>query len=106
MAEPTAEPDLERASYLAADDPVQGDEAFSAAFAAATPAEIEEAAAGAGLPGAGAPGANGSNGVTNRLAEDGETQMPIVKSDREKLGRNDPCWCGSKKKFKLCHGAN
>ncbi len=21
-----------------------------------------------------------------------------------KLGRNDPCWCGSGKKFKLCHG--
>jgi preprotein translocase subunit SecA len=23
----------------------------------------------------------------------------------EKLGRNDPCWCGSGKKFKKCHGA-
>jgi preprotein translocase subunit SecA len=22
----------------------------------------------------------------------------------EKLGRNDPCWCGSGKKFKKCHG--
>ena len=22
-----------------------------------------------------------------------------------KLGRNDPCWCGSGKKFKRCHGA-
>jgi hypothetical protein len=21
-----------------------------------------------------------------------------------KLGRNDPCWCGSGKKFKRCHG--
>jgi uncharacterized protein len=20
-------------------------------------------------------------------------------------GRNDPCWCGSGKKFKKCHGA-
>jgi preprotein translocase subunit SecA len=29
-----------------------------------------------------------------------------VTSDREKnLGRNDPCWCGSGKKFKKCHGA-
>ena len=44
--------------------------------------------------------------MTNRLADDGETQVPIVKSEREKLGRNDPCWCGSNKKFKLCHGAN
>jgi preprotein translocase subunit SecA len=24
---------------------------------------------------------------------------------RAKLGRNDPCWCGSGKKFKRCHGA-
>ncbi len=24
----------------------------------------------------------------------------------EKLGRNDPCWCGSGRKFKLCHGAS
>jgi preprotein translocase subunit SecA len=22
-----------------------------------------------------------------------------------KLGRNDPCWCGSGKKYKRCHGA-
>jgi preprotein translocase subunit SecA len=29
----------------------------------------------------------------------------IVKSDRENIGRNDPCWCGSGKKFKKCHGA-
>jgi preprotein translocase subunit SecA len=28
----------------------------------------------------------------------------IVKSEHEKLGRNQPCWCGSGKKFKLCHG--
>jgi uncharacterized protein YecA (UPF0149 family) len=29
---------------------------------------------------------------------------PIVKSDAEKIGRNDPCHCGSGKKFKHCHG--
>ena len=28
-----------------------------------------------------------------------------VKSDRENIGRNDPCWCGSGKKYKKCHGA-
>jgi preprotein translocase subunit SecA len=32
------------------------------------------------------------------------SQQPVVKSDREKTGRNDPCWCGSGKKFKNCHG--
>jgi len=30
---------------------------------------------------------------------------PIVKSERENIGRNEPCWCGSGKKFKKCHGA-
>ena len=29
----------------------------------------------------------------------------VVSSEHEKLGRNDPCWCGSGKKFKKCHGA-
>jgi len=28
-----------------------------------------------------------------------------VVSEREKIGRNDPCWCGSGKKYKRCHGA-
>ena len=26
-------------------------------------------------------------------------------SELDKIGRNDPCWCGSGKKFKKCHGA-
>jgi preprotein translocase subunit SecA len=26
-------------------------------------------------------------------------------AERDKIGRNDPCWCGSGKKFKKCHGA-
>ena len=29
---------------------------------------------------------------------------PVVKSAQEKVGRNEPCWCGSGKKFKFCHG--
>ena len=102
LTEPAAEPDLDRANYIAADDPVQGDDAITAAFAAAPAAGFDQTAEAAG-----APVGNGSQGtVTNRLAADGETQLPIVKSDREKIGRNDPCWCGSNKKFKFCHGAN
>src|SRR4051812_13162285 len=35
--------------------------------------------------------------------------MPVVQQRRvdehAQLGRNDPCWCGSGKKFKKCHGA-
>jgi preprotein translocase subunit SecA len=34
---------------------------------------------------------------------------PVVEQRRvdetQQLGRNDPCWCGSGKKFKKCHGA-
>jgi preprotein translocase subunit SecA len=33
------------------------------------------------------------------------TQGQRVAAEHEKLGRNDPCWCGSGKKFKKCHGA-
>jgi preprotein translocase subunit SecA len=29
----------------------------------------------------------------------------IVGPKGEKIGRNDPCWCGSGNKFKKCHGA-
>jgi preprotein translocase subunit SecA len=35
--------------------------------------------------------------------------MPVVEQrvvdDEHQVGRNDPCWCGSGKKFKKCHGA-
>ena len=33
-----------------------------------------------------------------------DPQQRVV-SEEQKLGRNDPCWCGSGKKFKKCHGA-
>jgi len=102
LSEETAEPDLDKASYIAADDPVQGSAEMAALAAATTPAAVAEDAVLAGDPNAGAL----TGAVTNRFADDGETQVPIVKSDKEKLGRNDPCWCGSGKKYKLCHGAN
>jgi preprotein translocase subunit SecA len=35
----------------------------------------------------------------------GVLQQAMQASPHEKLGRNDPCWCGSGKKFKKCHGA-
>ncbi|VAW64973.1 Protein translocase subunit SecA [hydrothermal vent metagenome] len=35
--------------------------------------------------------------------ESAETQQPFVRHDK-KIGRNDPCYCGSGKKFKQCHG--
>ena len=44
-------------------------------------------------------------------SESGEAvEEPVAVQQRrvdanEQLGRNDPCWCGSGKKFKKCHGA-
>jgi preprotein translocase subunit SecA len=38
-------------------------------------------------------------------ADEPVAQAPVVKTAEEKVGRNDPCWCGSGKKFKHCHGA-
>jgi preprotein translocase subunit SecA len=42
-----------------------------------------------------------------RPARVGGDDAPIktVKREEPKIGRNDPCWCGSGKKFKKCHGA-
>ena len=31
-------------------------------------------------------------------------KAPVVKSELEKVGRNEPCPCGSGKKYKACHG--
>ncbi len=31
-------------------------------------------------------------------------QEPYIKDASEKVGRNEPCWCGSGIKFKHCHG--
>jgi preprotein translocase subunit SecA len=57
---------------------------------------------------AGAGALMGNGGSTAGSLEAGggavATQQRVV-SDREKIGRNDPCWCGSGKKFKRCHGA-
>ncbi|MBQ4054399.1 MAG: SEC-C domain-containing protein [Clostridia bacterium] len=33
-------------------------------------------------------------------------KQPVVKKAAEKVGRNDPCPCGSGKKYKKCCGAN
>ena len=33
------------------------------------------------------------------------TQVQTVRREGKKVGRNDPCPCGSGKKYKKCHGA-
>jgi preprotein translocase subunit SecA len=66
-------------------------------------------AAGAGAMAAAAAAAGAAQ--AEGYAEDGEAYeaMPVVEQrvldDEHQVGRNDPCWCGSGKKFKKCHGA-
>ncbi len=38
--------------------------------------------------------------------KDAETVKQPIKRKEEKIGRNDPCPCGSGKKYKYCHGRN
>jgi preprotein translocase subunit SecA len=74
-----------RMRYSAAEDPVQGSGAMRAT-AASMPAE-ELAAFGGDAP---------------EVEREPVTTMP-VKVDKTP-GRNEPCFCGSGKKYKLCHG--
>jgi preprotein translocase subunit SecA len=45
--------------------------------------------------------ANAQNPLDDGQSED--EHQPFVRKD-PKIGRNEPCWCGSGKKFKQCHG--
>jgi preprotein translocase subunit SecA len=56
-------------------------------------------------------GLEGASTNAEQVAPGGATELPAQKSSskpsptqRDKVGRNDPCWCGSGRKFKQCHG--
>jgi preprotein translocase subunit SecA len=49
---------------------------------------------------------NGSNGATASAGGNGEPEkQKTVVREQPKVGRNEPCPCGSGKKYKKCHGA-
>jgi preprotein translocase subunit SecA len=58
-------------------------------------------------PSRGASSASAAPGGPPRPARTGgdDAQVKTIRRDEPKIGRNDPCWCGSGKKFKKCHGA-
>ncbi|MCI2976481.1 MAG: preprotein translocase subunit SecA [Ferrimicrobium sp.] len=76
--------DLGQASYYGATDP--GDASLLESFQAA---QVGQASAVT---------------VAERPVTDVEVNSPLVKSDEERVGRNDPCYCGSGLKYKHCHG--
>jgi preprotein translocase subunit SecA len=47
--------------------------------------------------------ASASNPLAAGQAQDDGQPQPFVRKER-KIGRNEPCYCGSGKKFKQCHG--
>jgi preprotein translocase subunit SecA len=76
---------------------------YSGGTPEAQPSALQEVAAGGGVSvteGTARPNGGGNGAPAPEVIE------TVVKDEREKeIGRNDPCWCGSGKKFKKCHGA-
>jgi preprotein translocase subunit SecA len=75
---------------------------YAGGTAADQPSALAAAAAGGGVPVGMAEAAGYAADAT------AEPPIQVVEQRRldehEKIGRNDPCWCGSGKKFKKCHG--
>ncbi len=84
----TEAPAVRDVRYSAPEGPVQGSGAVRSAAAA-------QAAAG---------GVEGMPAAPPPPGTDDEPMRPIVKSAEERVGRNEPCFCGSGKKYKHCHG--
>jgi len=47
--------------------------------------------------------ASALNPLDGGQSQEADPHQPFVRK-QPKLGRNEPCWCGSGKKFKQCHG--
>jgi preprotein translocase subunit SecA len=80
-----------------------GKVSYSGGHSAVGSGALAAAAANAGLSTGTAQAAFG--GENGQEAE----ALPVVEQrvldDEHQVGRNDPCWCGSGKKFKKCHGS-
>jgi preprotein translocase subunit SecA len=79
--EPAPQP-VRRLQYSAPEDPVQGSQALRTAA-------VAEAAAG---------------GMATAVAEVEEEVVQTPVRVEKTPGRNEPCYCGSGKKYKFCHG--
>jgi preprotein translocase subunit SecA len=83
-----AEPDVRNVVTSGPDDPVQGS-------GAVRQAAVAQAASEGASPEA----------VAALAEEEPVANAPVVIPADERVGRNDPCPCGSGKKYKHCHGA-
>jgi preprotein translocase subunit SecA len=131
---PSEDPDFAQAAFVAADDPAAGLEAPALAEAGVAPrptgaagasqpqggGQAQRPAPASSRPAAGPspqrgpaqPGAprGGAPAPGNKHGSPGGAITPtgtrIAGGPPAKVGRNEPCWCGSGRKFKVCHGAS
>ncbi len=76
---------------------------YSGGTMEAQPSALEQVAAGVSTSTA---GGSADLAASQSLGNGGgEVVETVVKDEHDKVGRNDPCWCGSGKKYKKCHGA-
>ncbi len=90
-----------QAGALATSDAESAPFAYSGGTLEAQPSALQQAgiAAPAGVAGA------VDVAAFDAVGGNGEVVETVVKDEHDKIGRNDPCWCGSGKKYKKCHGA-
>jgi preprotein translocase subunit SecA len=82
----------------------EGNVQYSGGTGEERPSAMTEARAGV-VTAPGDPEAPPQEAASGNGGGGGVNPATVVKSEDEKIGRNDPCWCGSGKKYKKCHGA-
>jgi preprotein translocase subunit SecA len=94
--------------FEAVDENEQGAQRYETSGTSTRPGRVSYSGGSAAGPSALALAAAGGAADGREYYEDEELPPPVeqrVLAEEEQVGRNDPCWCGSGKKFKKCHGA-
>ncbi|NNN19660.1 MAG: preprotein translocase subunit SecA [Acidimicrobiaceae bacterium] len=90
--------DLSKATYLGQNEPI-----MDLSLAGQAPVAENESTTNENVS---QPGADLANSAGVRVSDTDAKILPFTKPSADKTGRNDPCWCGSGKKFKNCHGGS
>jgi len=69
-----------------------------------TPVSYNEPRLSSGFPGEASPAGRAGRGPAPARTGGDDAAVTTVRRDVAKVGRNDPCPCGSGKKYKKCHG--
>lgn len=90
--------DLSKATYLGQNEPI-----MDLSLAGQAPVAENESTTNENVS---QPGPDLANSAGVRVSDTDAKILPFTKPSADKTGRNDPCWCGSGKKFKNCHGGS